>query len=178
MKKLTLSLLIVITSTIGVFASYNKTAAVNYALNHVYSHNSNYLYYPNANCTNFVSQALRAGGFSYDRYGSGDFRKWYKYSPSWQWAPTLRKRFKYGGFRSVKVNYNDIVKGDIVFFAWPDSDRFTHAAIVTKVNFLQNCTNQSCYEQEVFVTYNSTDRKNKSLFDMPFGTIMEYYHPR
>ena len=49
---------------VGLALSYNPSAAVNYALNHCRNYNSAYNTYPGADCANFVSQCLIAGGQS------------------------------------------------------------------------------------------------------------------
>ncbi|MDR0649892.1 MAG: amidase domain-containing protein [Candidatus Peribacteria bacterium] len=53
--------------------SYNRTAAVNYALNHVYSPSPNYPNYSSlgGDCTNFVSQCLEAGGWTQTSKSAG-----------------------------------------------------------------------------------------------------------
>ena len=49
---------------VGLALSYNPSAAVNYAKAHCKSYNYNYNTYPGADCANFVSQCLIAGGLS------------------------------------------------------------------------------------------------------------------
>ena len=49
---------------LGLAISYNANAAVNYALNHCRNYNRAYNSYPGADCANFVSQCLIAGGQS------------------------------------------------------------------------------------------------------------------
>ena len=49
---------------IGLAISYNANAAVNYALKHCRNYNKAYNSYPGADCANFVSQCLIAGGLS------------------------------------------------------------------------------------------------------------------
>ena len=47
---------------VGVAFSYNPSAAVNYALSYCRNYNPAYNSYPGADCANFVSQCLIAGG--------------------------------------------------------------------------------------------------------------------
>ena len=79
-------------STTGTIkASYNRQNAINYAYTWYNGQNPIYPDFGSADCTNFISQAMRAGGFSFK--GSGDGcrsedteTEWYVYknsSPSW-----------------------------------------------------------------------------------------------
>ena len=45
---------------------YNRSAAVQYALQYALNPNPDYVYYENDDCTNFISQCLRAGGAQND----------------------------------------------------------------------------------------------------------------
>ena len=83
-------------------AGYNNVKAMAYALKYAKNPNPSYRFYENGDCTNFVSQAIKAGGIKYDYYGSQPYQKWTKYSESWQWASTFRLRAYYGGFGAKK----------------------------------------------------------------------------
>jgi len=68
-----------------VFA-YNRNAAASYADTWAFSNNSNYPTF-SADCTNFASQALAAGGYpqiNYDNNSSATYN-WYAYKNWWQW---------------------------------------------------------------------------------------------
>ena len=45
---------------------YNRNAAVHYALQYALYPNQHYVYFPHDDCTNFISQCLRAGGANND----------------------------------------------------------------------------------------------------------------
>ena len=53
---------------LGLTLSYNPSAAISYARTYCYNYNRNYNNYKGqgGDCANFVSQCLKAGGFSFD----------------------------------------------------------------------------------------------------------------
>ena len=57
---------------VGLSISYNANAAVNYAIRHCRNYNGAYNSYPGADCANFVSQCLIAGGLSLSDCGGRD----------------------------------------------------------------------------------------------------------
>lgn len=66
--------------------AYDRTKAYNYATSWVNKRNSNWVSYE-ANCQNFVSQVLYAGGIPMDHYGSADsFKQWKSYSGTYNEA--------------------------------------------------------------------------------------------
>lgn len=125
--------------------------------------NPAYVYY-GSDCTNFVSQALRAGGWRNTAIGSqtSDLY-WYYVSPSqvsytWRVADSLYRRFSngYEGWFGTSVTNPSALRarvGDIIFANW-DADKgdksVDHAMIVTGIS-----TNG-----EPLVSYHSTDREN------------------
>jgi len=128
-------------------------------------------------CTNFVSQALYAGGIKYDYDGNG-YREWYhKRSSNWgevadsiSWinARVLRQRFVNSEIISKKVSKSNAKVGDVIFFKHRRRD-FSHAAIVT-------FTYDGGY---VFYSAHQTDRKNHFLskkIESDYQTI-EYWRP-
>ena len=163
--------------------AYDGKAAAKYALKYVYNHNPAYRYYggdTGGDCTNFVSQALKAGGMTIDSRGYYNWQKWTKYSPSWQMAPDLEERFRRArysngrkvakfitgkeyGYYEVIGNISNIKVGDIIFFDWDNEDgmddvspvivHFTHSVIVTE-NYGYGL---------IYVTYHSYDTKYRQL---------------
>lgn len=145
-------------------ATYNATAAANYALTYVYNYNSNYRVYSSNDCTNFTSQALRAGGWPFDEsggrtepttwyYGSFEFTTSY----SWAAAHNFYLFFKQSGRGFMAQYFSDLIKGDIVQADWgpaPDGN-ISHSMIVDDV-----------INGVAFVTYHSTDTKHRSLNDI------------
>jgi hypothetical protein len=126
--------------------------------------NPAYVYY-GSDCTNFVSQALRAGGWRNTAIGSqtSDLY-WYYVSPSqvsytWRVADSLYRRFSngYEGWFGTSVTNPSSLRarvGDIIFADWEGITTnlrvIDHAMIVTGI-----ATNG-----EPLVSYHSTDREN------------------
>ncbi len=158
------------------YAGYNQTDAAAYALTYAKNPNTTkYKYYPDSDCTNFVSQAMKAGGIKYDYNGNKEYKKWYKYSESWQWASTSRLRAYYGGYGAKKIRRDQLEVGDIIFFIWKHGpNRFSHAAMVTNVEVSYLWGTKYYY-----VSYHSRNRKNKPLEDVESeAKKVEYYRPR
>ena len=140
MNKTVLVLALVLTS-ISSYAdaprksAWNPTNATNYALKYALSPNSNYVVFAN-DCTNFVSQIMRAGGWkdTATKQSTQD-SSWYytsktSYAQTWSTAHGLRNRLNngyelgaeklsrsFGGVGGVYLN-NKIAKGDVVFADW------------------------------------------------------------
>jgi len=164
--------------------AYDGRAAARYALKHVYNHNSAYRYYDDADCTNFVSQAMKKGGMTDDRYGRYNWQKWTKYSPSWQLAPVLEKRFRkdrYSNGRKVAryiAAKNDLYAqtpysssyrglsairvGDIIFFDWNQEDGGDTVSPAIE-HYTHSAIVTYAYYGFVYVTYHSTDSKDVYL---------------
>lgn len=124
---------------------YNATNAKNYALKWWNSYNSSYNEYP-ADCTNFVSQCLYAGGASESRPStvpSGTYETqsyWYsdkpKVSTPWirvtdfhsYWAPRVSDA-NYAGDTTVSNNGE---VGDVVQFRYAGTLTRWHTMIITK----------------------------------------------
>ena len=51
---------------VGFSLTYNPSAAVSYARRYCKNYNGKYIKYPGADCANFVSQCMKAGGMSFN----------------------------------------------------------------------------------------------------------------
>ena len=117
------------------YLSFNRTRAVNYALDHTvcgidaygnktgeemthtnYNLDDYEVFTPN-DCANFVSQALKAGGVSF-KYGSNPFNKWYyddskspKWSKTWINAQDQFRFFRNNYAISQKTMYGNQIDG-------------------------------------------------------------------
>lgn len=142
--------------------TYDYKAAAAYARYWWDKKNKDYAFHDN-DCTNFVSQALKAGGMKFirtggfndptpatddyiDNYKRGLGSWWSARIPggssgfSWRWSAawaqsqkSYERMFDFGVGRNLAHNEN-IRPGDVVYYRLdPDNPDFTHAAIVSKV---------------------------------------------
>lgn len=146
--------------------TYNRHSAVNYALKHAYSPNPDYKYFPNADCANFVSQCLHAGGWpEQGKYCCGSSSSWYY---DWGWRPGYSNTWAvandFGRFVSIysgrgyayslahKPWHQYFKIGDIVQIDKDKNGKWDHTMIVTEIT-----------NNDMYMTYHSTNTKNKSL---------------
>ncbi|MFN2746798.1 MULTISPECIES: amidase domain-containing protein [Bacillus] len=115
---------------------YDRLAAVRYAETFWNKRNPAYKNFED-NCTNFISQCLRAGGApmrGYPNRGTGWWMQNHSWSYSWTVANSLRSflsRSK-AGLRSVQVkNAAELTEGDVIFYDFNGDGRFDHSVIVT-----------------------------------------------
>lgn len=145
-------------------AYYNITNAVNYALTYWDNYNTAYREYPN-DCTNFTSQAFRAGGWPFDETGGRtDPDTWYygsftwTTSYSWAGAHNFYLFFRQSGRGFMAQYFSDLIRGDLVqadFGPTPDGN-ISHSMLVTHVDSNNNA----------YVTYHTNDTKNRPLQDL------------
>ena len=126
---------------------YDRKKAVEYARKWALDRNPKYYNYDNlgGDCTNFISQCLYAGipEMNYRKYG------WYyidanKKSPSWTGVIFLYEFLinnKYEGPKGIKVNKNEVEKGDIIQLSFI-KNIFGHTLFITNVDSsdIQICT--------------------------------------
>lgn len=149
--------------------SYDRDAAINYA---IYWHNKFNPNYPNfsssGDCANFVSQCLKAGGFQMNEYWHCyprnveevnpiyalifNFIKW-SYTPAWSAAKDQYEYLKNSNIvtgETIISNPEDIAAaindpenpvkvGDVMYLKW-DKDYPHHATIISKIE-----NNMICY---------------------------------
>ncbi|MCH7335191.1 amidase domain-containing protein [Acinetobacter sp. NIPH 2699] len=164
---------------------WNYSSASNYALQWALSRNPNYISFTN-DCTNFVSQALRTGGWKDTAtLISTQMHSWFyksgtNYAQTWSTANGLRNRVANGyelgttklgkSFAGLGPEYlnNQIRVGDIILADWTGDGIYDHAMMVTQVSF-----------SETLVSYHTTDRKNFSMADVAASSPnakFEVYH--
>lgn len=137
--------------------NYNRELAVEYALKWATSSNSKYYNYikDGGDCTNFVSQVLRAGGLEFlgSRETATSIRSWFYYSANlpnrsstWTAAQPFHLHFgienkradKYIEYKVIDalVNWNEIymnlLPGDIVQYSRPNNITF-HSQVITEL---------------------------------------------
>lgn len=115
---------------------YNREAAVQYAEMWWDSYNPAYPKFDD-DCTNFVSQCLRAGGAPF--WGSPDReRGWWisggTWSFSWSTAHSLRWYLagSQKGMTAIQVDSADQLEiGDVILYDFQNDGRYDHSTIVT-----------------------------------------------
>jgi hypothetical protein len=137
----------------GTLSGYNYTAMVNYAATYWDVYSRSYRAFSN-DCTNFISQALRYGGWGFD-YGlytlSGNW--WYNaYNQTYTWAAAEN----WSRFAPKRTNWLSSVwylaKADILLADWDRNGNKNHAMIVTVRS-----------SSMVYLTYHTFDTLNKPL---------------
>jgi hypothetical protein len=126
--------------------TYDREAAVAYAKRWALGRNREYKDYEDwgGDCTNFISQCLRAGKIPFDHSGNSPIKQWYWYSdkertPTWTAAEPFYKYItgnnKEGtqnyGIYAVEVDYNQLEIGDIVQLTY--EGRAYHNMIISEV---------------------------------------------
>ncbi|MGG1450885.1 amidase domain-containing protein [Bacillus licheniformis] len=115
---------------------YDRLAAVRYAETYWNKRNPAYKNFED-NCTNFISQCIRAGDApmrGYPNRGKGWWMQNHSWSYSWTVAHSLRTFLKHSkaGLRAVqKPAAKELIEGDIICYDFNGDGRFDHVALVT-----------------------------------------------
>jgi hypothetical protein len=144
--------------------SYTNTSAeATYAKNWAYSYNGSYVHFSN-DCTNFVSQALRAGGwtFVYPTYGRNatDSSQWFyindgaaaPWSYSWDSAVSMMRFIQKSNRGFWFTNWKTSRTGDVFLVDWDSSHGYPTHAMVETANSLP---------AQVYMSQHTTARLNK-----------------
>jgi len=136
--------------------AYSYSAMANYATRYWRYYNSAYRRMTN-DCTNFISQAMRAGGWAMN---SG----WYRSNSSW-WYNSLNQSFPWGGAENwywfatshshrtyILSNIWSMGLADVLQMDFDRNNNINHTMIVTYVGSSQR-----------YLTYHTTDTLNRSL---------------
>lgn len=127
--------------------SYDARSAVRYALTYALNPNGNYRFFPSigdggGNCTNFISQCLKAGGapFAYDAYSwwyrgrGGASDKWtlsWSVAHSLYWTLKKREKSNVRGLKPVEVpSIGMLSLGDLIQYENSNGVIY-HSAIIT-----------------------------------------------
>lgn len=117
---------------------YNRTLAFRYAEQWWNSHNPQYTNM-GVDCTNFVSQVLRAGGLQMVGSGRRDTGWWYRagQSPTWSysWAVAHSLAMFLSNPRNplraqVVQSPQELTIGDVIAYDWTRSGRYGHNTVV------------------------------------------------
>jgi hypothetical protein len=133
------------------YSGYNGQAAADYALAWAKGKNPAYNYYDNVDCTNFVSQALVAGGVKQE-VGKG--RIWYKDSNAWIRVLELRNWLVNKGHAKETLQYGNNKVGNIVQLYSIAKKRYSHTVIITA---------SKPRTGEIFVSAHSDPKRNVPL---------------
>ena len=136
------------------FAAYSPSAAIQYADTWATSHNPNYPDFVDNDCTNFVSQAVHAGGVAFDKSGI----QWYcepgilygwNYSSQWTVAQDFYNWIvndSHGylsetwdengstGYPQPPGNSANLTGGEVISLDWTSDGRRDHSGIVVVNN--------------------------------------------
>ena len=142
---------------------YDRSAAGTYAYQNAWGHSPVYRNWHPNDCTNFVSQSLRAGGW---QYRQDPFWDWFYVdsggqSNSWVNAYVLRNFTANSGRASFLAYFEDLFTGDVIFADWGyNGPGVDHSIIVDSA---------TCYcLSGIFVSYHDKDNQHRSLADLLF----------
>jgi hypothetical protein len=162
------------------FATYSPNAAVNYAYTYWSNYNSSYRAYDN-DCTNFISQAVRAGGWPFDEVGERTTNDAWYYGSftwtttySWAGAHNFNLFFAESGRGWAAQYFSDMLAGDLLqadFGPSPDGN-ISHSMVVTKKDSYGN----------LYLTYHSNSTRDRLLSDIQaanpgtnwYGLLLKY----
>ncbi|ACX52193.1 hypothetical protein Adeg_1066 [Ammonifex degensii KC4] len=151
---------------------YNRSGAVNYAYAYVFNYNPAYHKF-SADCTNFVSQCLKAGGIPmvnawwrpwwdkddwyYYRHGSDAYDSNNDDDWSWSWVKVQTLYYHIKARLGTQVSSpSQLQLGDIVQVDFDGDGTLDHSMIVTKIDGNGNR----------YVMYYTVDRKDRLLHEI------------
>lgn len=146
-------------------ASVDKTTGVDrdrvrdYAETYALNYNSDYKSFE-SDCTNFVSQALKHGGWDEvnGMYWSNHYWWYNRWNQSRSWAGAHNLWwFIYNSERGSLASWNQMRIGDVMMFDWHHDYHIDHTVIVT-----------SKENDTPFLTYHSRDTLNISIWDFAY----------
>lgn len=147
--------------------SVNRSSIVSYATKYAYNYNPAYISYAaqHADCTNFASQAMYAGGWkkNYEWMGNdvATTNAW-AVADDFYWYGLGRSLTTYANMIPVSGSpYQTMRTGDLMFFTYSGSRKIKHAMIITKI-----------INGEAYLTYHSNDNLNA-----PFSSIVTKVEP-
>lgn len=161
------------TAVTGVaLSATNRQKVANYATKWALSYNSAYTKY-SVDCTNFVSQAMYAGGWKEVSHPWVDYKQddawWYGGIPtnSWTWSGAenfyrMTKALK----RTTTAKYvSDLRVGDLLQYKNKGATNMTHSMVVTKKS-----------GSTVYLSYHTTNTLNKPFSSLKGLNVTWYGH--
>lgn len=145
--------------------TFNITNGVTYAENNYNNtNNSTYGYIEGADCTNFVSQILVAGGYNTVWGLTNKFGWWYKkensnsFKYSWSWN-NANSFIKYWGVKTSTTDFHSfsvsVKKGDFISLDFTNDGDYNHSGFVTgtTTNTISTVIDDTSHGASVPVTY-------------------------
>ena len=134
--------------------NYNRTAFVNYALDWHDGSNPNYIV-RGADCANFGSQCLKAGGAPDDKAGGTDLQWYYDGTQRYSWYAAQGLRYyllnnggssSNIGVKAAKVStISSVYEGDFAFNINPTDNRATHTIVIVGNYYSSNGVKTDLY---------------------------------
>ena len=146
-----------------------RNAAKNYALDQAFNPNPYFRIFDN-DCTNFVSQSLKWGGWTYKGFGNS-YKNWglwwydefgsKKTGQTRSWTQAIALKYFVGNSgRGFLTRYPcDLDIGDVIFADWESDGVIDHAMIITYRVYTTNCWDWS----GILLSQHSNARRNKPL---------------
>ncbi len=161
---------------------YNRMNAIRYASRWALSRNPDYPNYSGhgggGDCTNFISQCLFAGGWSFILGGKGDGDAWWSNNgantKTWSSAAWFYD-FLDDSPRVSRCQEDDLDLGDVVMMQGVDFGHPDHAMMVTHITWLSTPDGQ---QRQVSLSYHSTDTLNNPLREIKsrYAADTKYYY--
>jgi hypothetical protein len=152
------------------YGTYWPNPAGDYAYNWAYSRNSAYRDFSPDDCTNFISQALRAGGWT-DKYGFyWDWNNWwyqsYDQTTSWTYVAALRQFMSTSGRAQGLAYINDLQKGDVLQADFGQNGSWDHSLMID-AKYSSNLA-------DIYVSYHSIDTQHRHMSDFLAAVQSQY----
>lgn len=111
---------------------YNRQQAVAYAERYWNSHNPAFHFFPEDDCTNYISQCLHAGGFPME-FSKSRARGWWYRNGSWSYSWVIANSlYWYLKRKAQSVSQaQDLQLGDVISVDFEGDGRWNHSGIVT-----------------------------------------------
>lgn len=160
-------------------ASVNWTAVVNYAdeyaCNGLDCSNPAYQRIGGTDCTNFVSQALHAGGmptdssWSYDHSNNSYTKAWAAVGYFQDYFVNTKSLAIFERASSMSAQYTPAALGDVYMYNWGRGEGWSHLAIETGYGTFANYTDPATGKNYQSVTGGSGDHISQHTTDREFS---------
>lgn len=163
------------------YHGYDRWKIVDYANRYWKYYNDYYRTYDN-DCTNFISQAMHAAGWTMvgSEYGRADTRRWnygyYSWTTSYTWAGA--HNWWWYAHRSGRTSSRDNVwkmwQGDVLQLDYGRDRHLDHSMIVVS----RSPGNSQTYATELYLNYHSVNTYKRPLTEILVQRPSDYYYVR